>query len=101
MPDVPTSAPIESLYLWMGGPHEQPEHLLMMLTDGDAQSDGDLVYRPLMAVSIDHADQLRDLAQQAADGLGVPAVLREYRLRVDPDAPGSAPIALDVLEPRT
>ncbi len=88
--------PLETLFLWVGQPADEPEHLLMMLTD-DPDEPGSVVYRPLMAVSREHADQLADYAQQAADGLQVPAVLREY-VGVGA-ALGTMP--LRTLEPRT
>lgn len=69
--------PLDTLFLWIGQPADEPEHLVMMLTDG-AEGDDSTVYRPLMGVTREHADQLAELAQQAADSMGVPVVLREY-----------------------
>lgn len=91
--------PLDHLFLWVGQPANEPEHLVMMLTSHKPEEggDGSEVYRPLMAVSREHADQLADLAQQAADGMGVPVALREYH---STDATFGAPV-LVVLEPRT
>lgn len=77
MTDQNAPAALERVFLWLGQPADEPEHLLMMLVDG-GEEDGSQVYRPLLAVSVDHAHQLTELAQQASDGLGVPVVLREY-----------------------
>lgn len=74
------STPLTTIYLWLGQPDDEtPEHLLMMLTDG-ASPDDEQVYRPLMAVNRVDADQLEQIAQQAATALGVSAVLREYEV---------------------
>jgi hypothetical protein len=88
-------APLETVFLWLGQPDDEPEHLLMILVDGEDEAVP--VYRPLLAVSRDHADQLADLAQQAADGLNVPVVLREY-LSTDSIAGRVEPLVR--LEPR-
>lgn len=87
--------PLTTIYLWLGQPEDEPEHLLMMLTDGDRPGD-EPVYRPLMAVSRVHADELAPLAQQAATGLNVTAVLREYEVT---RSSGGLPIPVDLLRP--
>lgn len=88
------TTPLDELFLWLGQPADGPEHLVMTLTNG---TDGVPVHRPIMALSREHAEELRPLAQQAADGMGVTVVLREY---VSPGAALGLP-PLDTLEPRT
>lgn len=93
------TTPLDELFLWLGQPADGPEHLVMTMTDGGAvgETSDSIVYRPIMALSREHAEELRPLAQQAADGMGVTVVLREY---VSPGAALGLP-PLDTLEPRT
>jgi hypothetical protein len=69
--------PIDRVYLWLGQPDIGHEHLLMVhVNDPEAGP----TFRPLMAVDHETATSttFSELAQGAADALGVRAVLREF-----------------------
>lgn len=85
--------PVETLYLWMGSPTDAPEHLLMVLSNNPEHGRS---WTPLLATTREAADAFAAVASQAADSLGVPAVLRAYQLD---RGPGDVPVALDILRP--
>lgn len=71
------TAPASTLavYIWHGQEQDGTEWPLVCLVEG---TEGQLTYRPLMSTEAEHARSLRDVAVQAAETLGIKAVLREY-----------------------
>jgi hypothetical protein len=89
--------PIPRIYLWMCSPDGQPEQLCMVQVHDDAA--GGMVFRPLMAIDDDTALQLEPHAQDAADSLGVPVILRMYDL-AQMGVGGRHPYYLSRVDPR-
>lgn len=77
--ETPGMPPEETarVFAWFAQPQVGRESIIMALTQ---PKDGELIYRPLLALDRDVADSFKGTAQAAATDLGMTAVLREFVL---------------------
>lgn len=68
------------LWMWFGQGDVGPATVLAVVVSDSTTPDQGLMYRPLIAGTLEQANDMAELAQAAGESLGLAVSLREYQL---------------------